>query len=271
MSRGARALGTALLLGALACRTGRNYPDVRGPRYSDGDSIAVPVVPAPRGPFRIATFNIEYARQVDSAIALIQRDTALNGVGILLLQEMTAEATARVARSLRMHFVYYPTIYHERVKQDVGNAVLSRWPIVEDAKVILPHRSRYAGTQRVATAATVAIGDQRLRVYSTHLGTPADISASARGDQLRAIIADAARYERVVIGGDMNQGDLGGVATQAGFAWLTERGPRTTRLGRWDHIFVRGLATGVGGGGTGPNRPDVSDHRAVWVIVALER
>jgi endonuclease/exonuclease/phosphatase family metal-dependent hydrolase len=259
-----------LLFCLTACRTGRNYPEAHGPRYSDADSIVVREATADTASIRIATFNIEYARHIDSAIALIARDSGLRDASILLLQEMTAESTRRIARSLGMHFVYYPTIYHRRVKQDVGNAVLSRWRIVEDAKLILPHRSRYAGTQRVATAATLCVGAHLLRVYSTHLGTPMDIAAGARRDQLRAIIDDAARYESVVIAGDMNQGDLGDVAQGAGFAWPTREGPRTTRLGRWDHIFVRGLRVDTARTGTAPNA-GVSDHRPVWTTVTFKQ
>src|SRR5215210_977536 len=48
------------------------------------------------------------------------------------------------------------------------------------------------------------MGHVSIRVYSTHLGTMGDLAPSARRDQLRAIIADAEPYPRVVIGGDMN-------------------------------------------------------------------
>lgn len=257
-----------LLASAAACRTGRNYPDPQGPRYTDADSIPV-ATRANAERLRVVTFNIAFARKIDSAIALFSSDTALRDADIVLLQEMTAASTARIARALGMHFVYYPAIYHLRANQDFGNAVLSRWPVVDDAKLILPHPSRYAGTHRVATAATVRVGTSDIRVYSTHLGTPADIRSGARREQLRAIIADAERYQRVVIGGDMNESDVGVAARDAGYSWPTERGPSTTRFGRWDHVFVRGLATDSGATGTVMNQRDVSDHRPVWVVVRV--
>jgi hypothetical protein len=34
-----------------------------------------------------------------------------------------------------MWFVYDPAIFHGRGRCDFGNAVRSRWPIVEDAKL----------------------------------------------------------------------------------------------------------------------------------------
>jgi endonuclease/exonuclease/phosphatase family metal-dependent hydrolase len=252
-----------------ACRTGRSYLDPLGPRYSDADSIPVRASAHAPDSVRIVTFNIAFARKIEEAVVLLRTDPHLRDADILFLQEMNAGAAARVARALQLHFVYYPAIYHTRAKQDIGNVVLSRWPIVDDAKLILPHPSRYAGTRRAATAASIRVDTTVLRVYAIHLGTPADIASGARRDQLRAIIADAARYDKVIIAGDMNQGDLGPTATQAGFAWPTEHGPRTTRLGRWDHVFVRGVAVDSGSTGTAANDPSISDHRAVWAVVRL--
>ena len=112
---------------------------------------------------------------------------------------------------------------------------------------------------------TLQAGAALLRVYSTHLGTIADVGAGGRRDQLRAIIADAAEYPLVVIGGDMNSGAVGRVARAAGYTWPTERVPRTTRFGRWDHIFLKGLTRPDGGtAGTVLNARGASDHRPVW-------
>jgi endonuclease/exonuclease/phosphatase family metal-dependent hydrolase len=249
-----------------SCRTGRNYPDATGPRYAD---TVVAIAPRASDTLRVVSFNIEFAREIDAAIALMKADSALSAPDVLLLQEMDSAGAARVARAFGMAFVYYPAIYHKRARRDVGNAVLSRWRIVEDAKLILPHPSRYAGTHRVATAATLLVGDARVRVYSTHLGTPADLSGAEREEQLRAIATDAAPYERVIIAGDMNSGDVGRVLVPAGFCWPTRAGPKTATLGRIDHIFVRGLSASSARSGTGPSSKGVSDHRAIWSVAVL--
>jgi endonuclease/exonuclease/phosphatase family metal-dependent hydrolase len=166
-----------------------------------------------------------------------------------------------------MSYVYYPAIFRHRSARDFGNAVLSRWPIVADSKIMLPHVSRYARTQRTATAATVRVGDMHLRVYSTHLGTPADISEAARQSQLRVITSDAAAHSRVIIGGDMNSSTIGSVATRAGFTWPTWR-VETSRFGSWDHIFVKGLPLPQSGfAGTIDNVRGASDHKPVWARV----
>jgi endonuclease/exonuclease/phosphatase family metal-dependent hydrolase len=259
----------ALVL-VVACRTGRDYADARGPRYASGP----PGTAEQRGPgpstLRIVSFNIEFAQRIDGAIALLRSDSALRGADVILLQEMDAVGTQRIAHALGMGYVYYPAIHHRRTRRDFGNAVLSRWPIVEDAKLVLPHPSWYARTHRIATAATLHIGSTRVRVYSTHLGTMGDIGARGRQGQLRAIIADAAAYPLVVIGGDMNDATAGRVAQRAGYAWPTQHGPRTTRFGRWDHIFLKGLQrrdTAAAGTVVAPYR--VSDHQPVWAVVLL--
>ena len=266
IARAPRALAAATLL-ALSCRTGRSYEAADGPRYS----VPAPARGATRADtLRVVSFNIAFAREIDAAIALLASDSALAGADVLLLQEMDAPGTARIASALGMGYVYYPAILHLRTKRDFGNAVLSRWPIVGDTKLTLPHRSRYARTHRIATAATLRVGDVPVRVYSTHLGTPADVGARDRREQLAAILDDAASYDRVIIGGDMNSSSVGAVALERGFAWPTRWLPKTTRFGRWDHVFLKGMRPPADpAAGVVPRGGGVSDHHPIWVRAAL--
>ena len=251
-----------LLLGIVACRTGRDYPASNAPRYAG--------VPADttvrRGErpceIRIVSFNIEFARNIVGAIEVLTSDTILRRADIVLLQEMDAEGTRRIGEALRMWHVYYPAIYHRRSRRDFGNAVLSRFPIVADAKLILPRPSRYAGTHRIATAATVRIDGLLIRVYSTHLGTIADITSRQRRDQLRAIVADGEKYPLVIVGGDMNDEELPSLAEKSSYVWPTRYGPRTTSTGRLDHILMKGMQSR--GSGTVVLSSGVSDHHPVW-------
>jgi endonuclease/exonuclease/phosphatase family metal-dependent hydrolase len=255
-----------LLLLLASCKTGRNYPSSEGPRYAGGPSEA----PAPRGDttrIKVVSFNVEFSSRIDSAIVLLENDSALRDASVILLQEMNEQATRRIAEALGLWYVYYPAIYHFRTHQLFGNAVLSRWPIVEDRKIVLPHVSRFVRTQRTATAATIRIGSRRVRVYSTHLGTMGDIGSGARRDQLETILKDAARYPLAVIGGDMNNANIGRVARDMGYAWPTEHGPPTSRLGRLDHIFLKGFASpDSAGSGAVLDVGHTSDHLPVWVI-----
>lgn len=185
-------------------------------------------------------------------------------------QEMTAFATEFLADSLHMRYVYYPAIYNRIMRRDIGNAILSRWPIADDSKLILPSRSRYAGTQRIATAATIRVNGRRIRVYSTHFGTPADLGWKGRVAQLQSIIENASTYPLVVIGGDMNSKDIGRIARETGYVWPTDTIPRSSAFGRLDHFFVRGVVMlSAAGVGTYPVPRSISDHSPIWVALRL--
>lgn len=68
----------------------------------------------------------------------------------------------------------------------------------------------------------------------------------------------------------LNSGSVGRVARDIGYAWPTERGPNTTRGARWDHIFLRGLASpATAATGTVMDVRGASDHRPVWAIAIL--
>jgi endonuclease/exonuclease/phosphatase family metal-dependent hydrolase len=260
-----------LLLVAGACQTGRNYTSLEGPRYAGGPSLeATSNAPRTAAALRIVSFNVEYAIQVDSAIAVLASEPALRGADLVLLQEMDEQATQRIADTLGMWYVYYPAVFRFNTQRDLGNAVLSRWPIVRDRKIVLPHLSRVVRSQRVATAATVRVNQSLVRVYSVHLGTMAGLAPGPRRDQLRTILMDAERHSHVVIGGDMNDPGIGQIAREAGYAWPTQRGLNTTPLGRLDHIFFKGLGTpDSGAAGTVLNVRRASDHRPVWAVALL--
>lgn len=264
-----RAALALILVGFAACRTGSNYADLAGPRYAGGAATHTSGPNA--GPrLRVATFNIAFARRVDRAIAVIESDPFLRQADVVLLQEMDEPGTRRVADALGMAYVYYPGTWHLRTHRDFGNAVLSRWPLVDDAKILLPHLGLVGRLQRTATAATLRVAGSLVRVYSAHLSTMVGATAAGRRAQLGVILADAEPYEHVVIGGDMNSHGVGRLCRERGYLWPTEHGPRTTRFGRWDHIFFKGLASsGAESAGTVLDVRGASDHRAVWADAAL--
>jgi endonuclease/exonuclease/phosphatase family metal-dependent hydrolase len=262
-------VAAALLLVLSTCRTGRNYTSAEGPRYAGGPSEPA-VAPGDTTRIKVVSFNVEFSMRIDSTIGLLATDSVLRGASVFLLQEMNEQATRRVAEALGLWYIYYPAIYHFRTHQLFGNAVLSRWPIVADRKIVLPHVSRFVRTQRTATAATIRLGSQQVRVYSTHLGTMGDIGAGARRDQLQTILKDAAHYSRVIIGGDMNDASVGRVARGMGYAWPTEHGPPTSRLGRLDHIFLKGFVSpDSAGSGAVVDVGHTSDHLPVWAVGIL--
>jgi endonuclease/exonuclease/phosphatase family metal-dependent hydrolase len=269
MTRTRAMLVALLVILAASCQVQRNYTTAEGPRYT---GFPPPHIEPPRysDTLRIVSFNIEYALRIDSALAVLRSEPELRGADILLLQEMDAPATRHIARALGMWFVYYPATLHLRHKRDFGNAVLSRWPIVEDEKIMLPHTARLVRTARTATAATVRVGDVDVRVYSAHLGTYVNITPTQRREQLQTILDNARPYSRVVLGGDMNDPSVGELVRSHGYAWPTEEGPRTAAVGRLDHIFLKGLFTpDSAGSGTVLNVRESSDHRPIWALALL--
>lgn len=256
------------LLGASACATARNYPSPLGPRYAGAaaDSGNGTAGAAPDG-IRIVTLNIRHAQRVDRAIELLRSAEPLQGADIIALQEMDAGGTERIARALRMAYVYYPAAVHWQTGRDFGNAILSRWPIVSDAKIVLPHLARFRRLQRVATAATVLVGGVPIRVYSVHLATRFEVGPGSRRRQVRAILSDAAPFPRVIVSGDMNSHGIGEEFQAAGYLWPTERNPPTRLAFRWDHIFLKGLAPrDTAATGVVARNLDASDHRPVWAV-----
>jgi len=259
-----------LVAALLGCATGRNYPDPNGPRYAGGPAVPAGPRDTNAAALRIVTFNVEYGIRVDSAIAVLAGDPALRNADVVLLQEMDDKGIRRVADTLGMWYVYYPSVFRYNTHRDLGNAILSRWPLVEDRKLILPHLARITHGQRAATAATIRVGDMPVRVYSLHLGTMAGLAPAARRDQLQAVLADAERYPRVVIGGDLNDQGIAGIARDQGYAWPTQHGPATTDIGRLDHILLKGLGIpDSAAAGTVLEVHGASDHRPVWAVGLL--
>ena len=237
-----------------------NLTDPLGPRHA-GPLPGPP--PANAGDeVRVVSFNLKEGEAIQEAADMLRDDDDLRDADVVLLQEMDAVGAEWIADALGMAWVYYPATL--RGGRGFGNAVLSRWPIVDDQKVILPHVGRLRGTQRSATATTVMVREIPIRVYSVHLATIIDQSLEERRSQLRAVLDHAGDAPRVIIGGDLNAESIGEVAVDRGYAWPTRDGPRTSFVGRLDHVFFRGLAPA--GAGAATELRDASDHVPVWAV-----
>jgi len=271
MNRTARAVALVGFVTATACGTALNYPGLAGPRYA-GEAPGVQREATPRAPehVRLVTWNTHFAQRIDRLIELLRTAEPAKHADVVMLQEVDAKGTGRIAEALGMSYVYYPAVVHPITGRDFGNAVLSRWPIVEDEKLILPHHGRFRDSQRAATAATILLGDDSLRLYSVHLSTMVEVGPGSRREQARTVLADAARFRRVIVGGDMNGVGVGDEFLACGFLWPTKDNAPTIHVFTWDHIFLKGLVLNDSAG-TGVVDDDVgaSDHRAVWAVARL--
>ncbi len=252
----------ALLWGG--CAHGRNYDAPNGPRFMGG---VVPERPAQQV-LRVVSFNVNYGWALHEVASVLQQTPPLQGADLILLQETDLASTEWLAAALGRTYVYVPAMWHPVSRRDYGNAILSSWPIIESAKILLPHLGRWRQNRRVAAAATVCIGSTPVRVYATHLGTMTEMGPGARREQLVTVLDDADGFSIAIVGGDFNSGGVAKAAVDRGYSWPTE-GRGSTR-GPWavDHVLVRGaiaLEAGVVS-----ITPGVSDHRPVWVAIRLD-
>jgi len=265
-----RAVHAALLIVAAhltACPVAKlNYTDPAGPRYAGG----APSGAADSDTLKIVAFNIKFAEHVDRAIALIRGSAALRDPDVLLLQEMDEDGARRIADALGLEYVYYPSTLHPVTGRDFGNAILTRFPIGDDRKIVLPHLARPNRTLRTAVGATIQVGPRHVRIYSVHLATMLDNGPQARREQLAAVLADAEAYPLVVLGGDFNSGSVPRIALSRGFDWPTYRLGRTRAFWDMDHVLLKGLGVPLESA-TGIVRDvhGASDHKPVWVRVVL--
>lgn len=242
------------------------YDDLEGPRYIGSYSSAHEL---DADEFTVATFNIEFGERIARATREIRGNSELDAARVLLLQEVDADGVDQMARALGYDYVYYPGSVHQ--DKDFGNAVLSRWPIIDDEKLILPHRNPTNGRIRIAVRGTLDTPSGPLVVFSVHSET-LWLGPRARMEQARAIADDARRFEApTVIGGDFNTLESAIVEEtvelfeRAGYAWATAEAPPSTEslLGdlRLDHLFVKGLEEL----GARTQSTEASDHQPLWV------
>lgn len=260
-----------LAQGALAgCSVVYNYDDPDGPRF-DGRYSTTSDRSA--NAFNLVTFNIQFAARVSTAIDEIEKQPALSEAGVLLLQEMDNAGSDAIAEQFGFDYVYYPGSKHQG--KDFGNAVLSRWPIVDDHKLILPHRNPSNGRIRIAVAASLDTPEGLVQVYSVHTETPW-LGPRARLEQSEAIAEDAAGFaEPLAIAGDFNTLEGGSVDataeifTNRGYRWATSSVTDTvdSPVGAFtlDHVFTKGYEVLS----AHTQATDASDHQPVWVV--LER
>jgi endonuclease/exonuclease/phosphatase family metal-dependent hydrolase len=215
------------------------------------------------GTIDVVTLNIQFALRIDLARRLFDRVEELSRAHVVLLQEMDAPGTEAIAAHLGMGHVYHAATVHRRTGRDFGNAVLSRWPIVRDRKIVLPHASRRDGSERSATVATLDTPLGAVDVCSLHVATLLELRPAARRAQVRAVMQELrGGASRVIVGGDLNSYRLGHEVAAHAFEWTTRRIGRTVSLLSVDHIFAQGFRASLVGkvSDTG----GATDHAAVW-------
>ena len=219
---------------------------------------------------KVVSFNIKLADRIGPAIDVL-RDEALRDADVISLQEMDETGVERIARALKLNYIYYPGAIHPTRERYFGPAILTRWPITDTRKLILPHEGWGRRQRRDVTAATIAVRGSCLRVYAVHLETQLKATSKQREDQVDVVLADAATTEcPVVVAGDFNSKGIGRYLERKGFSWPTEHVGRTITVFSWDHIFARGLQLpDSAAAGKVLEVHGASDHRPVWASLIL--
>ena len=262
----------------ISSRSVTNYTDPDGPKFEG--SYAQPQPPF-NGQLKALTWNIAFAKQIEQAIAELRDTEELQQADVIMLQEMDETGTEEIAQALGYNYVYYPASVHSRHGKNFGNAVLSRWPIVDSAKIILPHENPSNDQIRIATRATIDVDGHQIPVYSVHTET-FWLGPQQRKDQIAAVAEEAEMMlaqdvDYAIIGGDFNTltpDSMTALITrmeEAGLEWVSQGAGQTLdKVGigvALDHIFASNmtpLATGV------YTTSDSSDHFPVWVNLALD-
>jgi endonuclease/exonuclease/phosphatase family metal-dependent hydrolase len=225
----------------------------------------------------VVTWNINFSERIDEAIETLVSVEVLQDADLLLLQEMDAEGVELIAQTLGYDYVYYPASIHRRHEKDFGNAILSKWPIRNSSKIVLPNTFPFINQTRIAVKAEIIIDGLELDVYNTHLETVWMVAR--RGNTQVDFLAEQIDQDGgfVILGSDFNSWSSGGITymedvfAQAGLQRISagaghtfeHRGMTLTM----DHILTSDVSdheTGVW------RQTEASDHFPVWAELKME-
>lgn len=251
-----------------------DYSDPGGPFYEGSYAIG-PAESDDR--LRVVSWNLHYGEKLDQVIAALESVEELRDADILLLQEINLEGVEMLAQYLQYNYIFYPAAFHRQRRQEYGNAILSKWPLSNPKKIVLPNWLPGWLQSRNAARAMATIGNMDILLYSVHLDTTWMIPqwAMSQGDFLSS---EVERSENpVILGGDFNTWTPGSIRA-------LENGLRRVGLERltWgtgytfdvsglkltlDHIFsVEGLIYQAGV----YRQTDASDHYPLWVEILAD-
>ena len=223
-------------------------------------------------PLRVLTYNVQFCRGIDRAVDIPRIAAAIAPFDpdVLALQEVDVDCARsgmcdqaqRLAELLGLHVTFGPTI--ERGNERIGNATLTRLPVLATRQVRLPvslpdHEPRCALVTRHTWR------DLELDLINTHFS---DRSARDRQAQAEEVLRAIGEDPTVVCG------DLNCTPWSRPFRTLARRlrpvaSPRTwpspLPLIPLDHILIRGDLTVLRSGlWRGPGVRRASDHLPVF-------
>jgi endonuclease/exonuclease/phosphatase family metal-dependent hydrolase len=210
---------------------------------------------------RASAPDVVLLQEVDDGVSRSNHDRQVDLLGDLLAMR---------------HRTYFPNV-QVRGGGEYGNAIISRFPIVETVNIDLsvPFKKRRSVIHAAIRVRADDV-DRTVHVYNMHLG----LAGYERKRQLRSFLdshpfASLHRDTPIVVGGDLNDvyGGLGELLLPAGFRASPQR-PRTFPawgpLRPLDAIFVRGAVDFLDlSRGEGDLARRASDHRPLIAEVRL--
>jgi endonuclease/exonuclease/phosphatase family metal-dependent hydrolase len=244
--------------------------------------------PARPPEFKIVSFNIRWRSgdELKQLIELLRQDQEIGGAQVLALQEVdrrkkrtgNSNVAKLMADDLGMYYAWAaPPTAKPDDEEETGVAILSAYPLSDARRIVLPNEGPNK-RRRVALGATLAVHDQKWRVYSVHAETRIDFDKKL--EQFKAILQDLSQYPPnmpAIIMGDFNTWEAN--ADRKTIKLFTEAGMQTPFGAqstfkrrilimpikfRLDWVWLRGLEAASYGI---DRKVDVSDHWPLWTNV----
>lgn len=275
------------------CRTAHVTTDGGRPQWlphHPEDSLPIPLPTAPPQPpqaapkrctttppvpLRLVSFNIRRGEGDSAAMTRVVAEIDALDPDVVLVQEVDrfhprsarADQAATLAESLGMHQSYSANVV--RAGAEYGTLVLSRHPIADHGRVVLPATGPGV-SPGPCTGSNSNVGSARVTVFNTHLEA---VRPRVRVRQARRVLRIVRRHRGpAVLGGDLNSWPASGIvadlSTHLTDTWTTAPGPGATTRGgrRIDYLFVTDHFRPVRAGTVASA---VSDHHQVWADVRL--
>jgi endonuclease/exonuclease/phosphatase family metal-dependent hydrolase len=248
-----------------------DYSDAQGPRYT---GAYAPPGRNFNGRLRVVTWNLFYGERLEQAIQTIKDAPELRDADVLLLQEIDAAGVETLAERLGYNYLFYPAILDHHRRVEYGDAILSKWPLSQPTKTILPVFLPGWLEGRISASANLSIGDKEITVYSTHLDITWMIfqRGETQAQALRKAAGATGRF--TIIGGDFNTWNLPSIRNlerQMGKIGLERLSEGAGYTFEWnglkltlDHIFSE---TGLDVRSGVYRQTEASDHFPVWAEI----
>jgi endonuclease/exonuclease/phosphatase family metal-dependent hydrolase len=228
------------------------------------------------GSLRVVSWNLFYGAKLEQAIAALETAPELRDADVLFFQEIDRVGVETIAQRLHYNYVFYPTILDHHRRIEYGDAILSKWPLSDPTKIVLPIFLPGWLESRSSTRATLTAGGREITLYSTHLDLTWMIFR--RGESQAEFLSRAAggKDDWIILGGDFNTwypASIVNLDRQMGKIGLERLSKGAGYTFEWaglkailDHIYSNAgleVRSGV------YRQTDASDHYPVWAEMSL--